>query len=120
MDEREVGAPEVGIQAGRMRGGLTEGEAKERAALLGNVTEVMLVGGGIQGRRQADVADHVLAVVEASHWPQDDDGGERGQGTDARVGDEAGGIGMRQGRRRDRVVELTDLRVEPGEQLEAL
>ena len=48
MDEREVGAPEVGIDAGRMRRGLTEGEAEERAALLGNVTEVILVGRSIQ------------------------------------------------------------------------
>src|SRR5262245_2842821 len=41
MDEPEVGAPEIGIHAGRMRCGLTEGEAEERAALLGNVTEVI-------------------------------------------------------------------------------
>src|SRR5262245_46448318 len=66
MEEGEVGPPEVGIHPGRMRRGLTEGETEERAALLGNVTEVILVGGGIQGGSQADVADHVLAVGEAS------------------------------------------------------
>ena len=32
-----------------MRRGLPEGEAEERAALLGDVAEVILVGGGIQG-----------------------------------------------------------------------
>jgi hypothetical protein len=36
------------------------------------------------------------------------------------VGDQAWGIGVGQGRRRDRVVELPDLRVEPDEQLEAV
>ena len=115
MHDREVGSLEVDIHAGRMRRGLPEDEAEERAALLGDVAEVILVGGGIQGGGQADVADHVLAIGEAGHGPQHDDGGERGQGPDAGVGDQAWGIGVRQGRRRDRVVELTDLRVEPGE-----
>ena len=36
------------------------------------------------------------------------------------MGDEPRGIGVRQGRRRDRVVELTDLRVESRKQFEAL
>jgi hypothetical protein len=31
------------------------------------------------------------------------------------VGDQARGIGVRQSDRRDRIVEFTDLRVEPGE-----
>ena len=97
-----------------------EGEAEECAPLLSNMTEVILVRGRIQGGGQADVADHVLAVVEAGHGPQHDDGGERGQGADARVGDEPRGIGVRQGRCGDRVVELPDLRVEPREQLKAV
>src|SRR5215471_6677123 len=70
MDEREVDAPEIGIHAGRMSGGLTEGEAEERAALLGNVAKVIFVGGGIQGGRQADVADHLLAVGKRVTGPQ--------------------------------------------------
>ena len=57
----------------------------------------------------------MLAIVEAGHGPQHDDGGERGQGPDAGVGDQARGIGMREGRCCDRVVELPDLRGEPGE-----
>ena len=120
MDEREVDAPEIGIHAGRMSGGLTEGEAEERAALLGDVPEMILVGRGVKGGGQPDIADHVLAVGEASRRPQYDDGGERGQGADARVGDQTGSIGVRQGRRGDGVVELPDLGVEPGEQLQAL
>ena len=120
MDEGAVGALEVGIQAGRIRGGLPEGEAEERAALLGDVAEVIFVGGGVEGGGQADMADHVLAVVEAGHGAQHDDGGQSRQGPDTWVGDEAGGIGVGQGRRCDRVVELTDLRVESREQLEAL
>ena len=103
-----------------MRGGLPEGEAKERAALLGDVAEVIFIGGGIEGRSQADVADHLLAVVEATDGAQHDDGGQRRQGADTWVGDEAWRIGVAQGRRRDRVVELADLRGESREQLEAL
>src|SRR5262245_22572265 len=41
MDEPEVGSLEIGIHAGRMRSGLTEGEAEERAALLGDVPEMI-------------------------------------------------------------------------------
>jgi len=120
MDQSAVGALEVGIHAGGMRGGLPEGEAKERAALLGDVAEVIFIGGGIEGRSQADVADHLLAVVEATDGSQHDDGGQRRQGADPGVGDETWRIGVGQGRGRDRVVELADLRGEAREQLEAL
>src|SRR5213593_2645034 len=41
MHESEVGSLEVGIHAGGMRGGLPEGEAEQRAALLGDVAEVI-------------------------------------------------------------------------------
>ena len=54
MHEREVGPLEIGIHARGMRGGLPEGEAEQRAALLGDVAEVMFIGGGVQsgpGRR---------------------------------------------------------------------
>src|SRR2546422_11755049 len=47
MHEGEVGSLEVGIHAGGMRGGLPEGEAEQRAALLGDVAEVVFIGGGI-------------------------------------------------------------------------
>src|SRR5712692_3997281 len=43
MDEGEVGALQVGIHARRMRRGLTKDEAEERAALLGDVAEVIFV-----------------------------------------------------------------------------
>src|SRR6267143_6743853 len=62
MHEREVGALEVGIHAGGMRGGLSEGEAEEGAALLGDVAQMIFIGRGVQGGGQADVADDVLAV----------------------------------------------------------
>ena len=89
MDQGAVASLEVGIHAGGMRGGLPEGEAKERAALLGDVAEVIFIGGGMEGRGQADVADHVLAVVEAGDGPQGDDGGQGRQGPDAGMRDEA-------------------------------
>ena len=120
MHEREVGPLEVGIHARGMRGGLPEREAEQRAALLGDVAEVMFIGGGVEGRGQADVTDHVLAVVEAGHGPQHDEGGQRRQRPDAGVGDEARTIGVGQGRGRDRLVELPDLGGEAREQLEAL
>src|SRR3989441_11964930 len=41
MHEREVGPLEIGIHAGGMRGGLPESEAEQRAALLGDVAEVI-------------------------------------------------------------------------------
>src|SRR2546426_11024964 len=93
MHEREVGALEIGIHARGMRGGLAKGEAEQRAALLGDVAEVMFIGGGFERRGEADVADHVLAVVKAGHGPQDDDGGQRRQGPDPGGGDEAGASG---------------------------
>src|SRR6266851_7893001 len=62
MYEGEVGSLEVDIHARGMRGGLPEGEAEQCAALLGDVAEVVFIGGGVQGGGQADVADHVLAV----------------------------------------------------------
>jgi hypothetical protein len=62
----------------------------------------------------------VLAVGEAGHGPQHDDGGQGRQSSDAWVGDQAWGIGVGQRRGRDRVVELTDLHVERREQLEAV
>src|SRR6266700_6514863 len=65
MHECEVGALEIGIHARGMGGGLPEGEAEQRAALLGDMAEVIFIGGGTEGWGQADVADHVLAVVEA-------------------------------------------------------
>ena len=120
MHEREIGALEIGIHARGMGGGLPEGEAEQRAALLGDVAEVIFIGGGIKGRGQADVADHVLAVVEAGHGPQHDDGGQGRQGPDAGVGDEARGIGVGQGRSRDGLVQRPDLGGESREQLEAL
>ena len=80
MHKGEVRPPPVGLHAGRIRCGLAEREAEERAALLGNVAEVIFVSGHIHGGGQADVADHVLAIVEAGHGPQHDDGGEGGQG----------------------------------------
>src|SRR2546422_6673412 len=52
MHEREVGALEVGIHAGSMEGGLPAGEAEERAALLGDVAEVIFIGGAVEGRGQ--------------------------------------------------------------------
>ncbi len=120
MEEGEVGTFEVGVRARRVGRRLTEDEAEERAALLGDVAEVICVGGGVEGWGQADVADHVLAVVEGGDGLQHDDGRQRRQGADARVGDEARGVGMGERRRGDGVVELVDLGGEPGEQLEAL
>ena len=51
MQDGEVGSLEVDVHAGGMRRGLPEGEAEERAALLGNVAEVILVGRGIRERK---------------------------------------------------------------------
>ena len=67
MHEGEGGPLEIGIHARGMRGGLPEGEAEQRAALLGDVAEVIFIGGGVEGRGEADVADHVFAVMKARH-----------------------------------------------------
>ncbi len=50
MHEGAVGPLEVGIHAGGMRGGLPEGEAEQRAALLGDAAEVIRAGGSVDGR----------------------------------------------------------------------
>src|SRR5262249_2854060 len=68
----------VRVRSGSRRGmgrGLPENEAEERAALLGNLAEPVLVGRGMGGRGQADIADDMLAVGGAAHRPQDHDGG---------------------------------------------
>ena len=62
----------------------------------------------------------MFAVVKAGHGSQHDDGGQSRQGPDTWVGDQPRGIGVGQGCRRNRVVKLTDVRVEAREQLEAL
>src|SRR4029453_19607521 len=65
MDQGAVASLEVGIHAGGMRGGLPEGEAKGRAALLGDVAEGIFIGGGVEGGGPADATHYRLAVVEA-------------------------------------------------------
>ena len=56
-EDREVDALERGIAAGRERSRLAEHPAQERAALLADVPQPVLVGGRIDGGRQPDVAD---------------------------------------------------------------
>src|SRR5260370_41967901 len=74
MHEGEVGPLEIGIHARGMRRGLPESEAEEGAALLGDVAEVIFIGGGIESGGQADLAYHGVAVVKANAGPPNDDG----------------------------------------------
>jgi hypothetical protein len=63
-EDREVDALETGIAAGRERCRLAEYPAQERAALLADVPQPVLVRGGVDRGCQPDVADHVLAARE--------------------------------------------------------
>ena len=77
--QRTVGAFEIGVEPRRVGGRLAEDPAEQGAALFGDMAEPILVGGGIEAGRQADIAHDVLGVSEARDWAQDDHGGERRQ-----------------------------------------
>src|SRR5262245_61619149 len=66
MHEREVRSLEVDIHPPRMRGGLTENVAEQGAPLLGDVAEVILVGGGGHRGGEAHVADDRFGAVVRS------------------------------------------------------
>src|SRR5262245_34402249 len=78
MEHGEVHALEVAIRPRREGSRLAEDPSEQRAALLTDAAEAVLVCGGVDGRRQADVANHVLAVWEALHGAEDEHGGECG------------------------------------------
>src|SRR5215471_11151360 len=99
---------------------LPEDEAEKRAALLGNLAEPVLVGRGIEGEGQADVADDMLAVGKAAHGPQDHDGGQGSQGPDAGVGQQTGRIGMGERSRGDGLIEVSEMGAEGCQQVETL
>src|SRR5262252_4139173 len=94
MHQSEVGPLEIAIHAGGVSGRLAEGEAQERVALFRDVAEVIFVRRGVDRGGQADVADHVLAVVNALDRSQYDDRGQGRQRADARGRDQAGRIGV--------------------------
>jgi len=120
MQDGEVATAKVIVRASREGGRLTEDPAEERAALLGDLAEMVFVGRSVNGGSQADVAHDVFAVREARDGPEDEDRGECRQRTDA---------GMRQqqtrpwvgiGRGGDAIVQFVDPGGQPGEQFEII
>jgi hypothetical protein len=118
MQNGEVAPPKVIVRASRKWSGLSEDPAEERAALLGDLAEMVFVGRSVNGGRQADVAHDVFAVREARDGPENKDRSECGQRTDtgmgqqearARVGGSTGG---------DAIVQGVDPSRQPGKQLE--
>ena len=75
-EDSEVDALETGIASGRERSRLAEHPAQERAALLADVPQPTFVRGRVDGRRQPDVADHVLAAGESPHGTEHQHGRE--------------------------------------------
>src|SRR5262249_21119988 len=65
-EDCEVDAFESGIAAGRERSCLAEHPAQERAALLADMPQPVLVRGRVDSRRQPAIADHVITGGEAS------------------------------------------------------
>jgi hypothetical protein len=77
VENREIAALELGVRPDRVQGRLAEDPAEQGVALFGDPAESACVGGGIDGRRQADIADDVLAAGEAGDGAQDEDRGFR-------------------------------------------
>ena len=99
MDHGAIETVKVAVRAGGEGGGLAEDPAEQRATLLGDLPEVARVCGGTHGGRQAHVAHDVLAPREAGGGPQDEDGGEGGQGahaSDSAAGGRRDARGLRQ------------------------
>ena len=120
MQDGEVAAPQVVVGAGGQRSGLAEHPAQKRVALLGDFSEVLFVGRGATGRGQADVTHDMLGIGEPRERAKDKHRGERGQGTDARMGKQqarARIVGHHVG---DLVVELIDPTGDPRQQLQAI
>jgi len=120
MPDGEIATAKVIVRAGREWSGLSEDPAEKRAALLGELAEVVVVGRSVNDGSQAAVAHDVFAVREARDGPEDEDRGEGRQRTDA---------GMRQqqtrpwvgiGRGGDAIVQFVDPGGQPGEQLEII
>jgi hypothetical protein len=88
--------------------------------LLGDLPESLFICGRLDGRGEADVADDVLAVGEASDGAQGKNGRQRGQGTDPRVGEQELRAGVVIRDRRDLFIELIDAGAQPREELEAI
>src|SRR5215467_13517697 len=65
MQDGEVTAPELVVGARGLGGRLAQHPAEECVALLGDFAEVLLVGRGVDRRRQADVARDVLPIRES-------------------------------------------------------
>ena len=93
MQNREVAAPEIVVSAGGERRCLAKHPAKKRAALLSDFPEPLFIGGGIDGRGQADVTHDVLAVGEASNWSEYQNRRQRCQWADAGMGEQELGSG---------------------------
>src|SRR5882672_12916356 len=87
-------APEYGAVVAfevdfRVRGdqaGLAQDKPEQGTALFGDLAEAAGVGGGVDGRGQAGIADDVLAIREAGDRAEDHDGRQGRQRADAGVG----------------------------------
>jgi len=69
---------EIDFRVGGDQASLAQDESEQGTALLGDLAEAAGVGGGVDGRGQAGIADDVLAPWEAADGPEDEHGGERG------------------------------------------
>jgi hypothetical protein len=97
---------------------LTENPAEERAALLGDLTEMLFVRRSVDRGREANVTHDVFAVGETLDRPEDEDGREGRQQADARVREEQGGTRIGTGGGGDLSVEMVDPHRQPPQQLE--
>jgi hypothetical protein len=120
MQNREVVTSQIIIGTDREGRGLAEHPAQERAALLGDLSEALSIGGRRDGRGQADVTDDVLAIGEARDGSEGKNDCQRRQGADSWVGEQELGAGVVARYRRDLLIELVDAGGQPGEELEAV
>jgi hypothetical protein len=120
MDQRAVDTVQVVIRASGQGSGLAEDPAKQRAALLGDLPQMTRIRRGAHCGRQAHVAHDVLAPREAGDGAQNQDGGEGGQGPHAGMSQQPASVGMGVSRVGDASVQAVDMRLEPGQELQAV
>src|SRR5262249_19227250 len=73
----KVHAFKIDIGAGSKGRGVTEDPAEQRAALLTDPAQSIFISRSVDGRGQADIADHVLAPWETPNGAENEDGGQR-------------------------------------------
>src|SRR5262249_14691823 len=73
-EQRCIKTMEILVVADRNACGLHKNKSKQWVALLRDLTQMVLIGGSVEGRRQADVAGDLLGARKPADGPEDNHG----------------------------------------------